>query len=222
MNSGTYLIPGIKHHRLQSIWSFSYCIPPGATPNKTEQWEQYLHHFSDFISFEDFYGIMNTVEKPSCLPIGCRYYVFRKGIKPIWEDKANENGYYYTVEYNISPAKGKGKGKGKSEVAEEKWMDLTLSVLTENIPHVDKINGVEFFHRTSGFRVALWTRKLEDQEKDGLEQTMKKILGSNSPPMHIIKCEKQTTRTSTPSSNQHNQMTPEKKQKYAVFHPKTN
>ena len=183
----TFLIQGIEHHKLQSTWTFSYCIPPRSSQNQAAQWEHYLHPFTDFESFEDFYGILNTVEKPSTLPVGCRYYVFRKGIKPIWEDKANEDGYSFSVQYETnSKSKGKGKSKDKSDIAEEKWMDLTLSILTENLPNVEKINGVEFFHRKSVFRVAVWTRRLDATEKSSLEKTIKQILGPNSPVLSTI------------------------------------
>ena len=79
-SSAPFLIPDIQHHSLQSTWTFSYCFPPRSPDIKIDQWERYLHYFTDFSSFEDFYGIINSIEKPSQLPVGCRYYVFRKGI----------------------------------------------------------------------------------------------------------------------------------------------
>ena len=202
----SFLIPDIEHHRLKSVWTFSYCIPPRDSQNKTEQWERYLHHFSDFMSFEDFYGILNTLDKPATLPVSCRYYVFRKGIKPIWEDKANEDGFIFSVEYEIGTPKSKGKAKGKdfSELAEEKWTDLTLSVLAGDFPNVDKINGIEFFHRKSGFRVALWTKRMNDNEEKETEAAVIKILSPNPPPLHKIKLNQSTVQraSSQPEINE--------------------
>ena len=197
-----FLIPDIEHHKLQSVWTFSYCIPPRDSQNKTEQWERYLHHFSDFMSFEDFYGIINTLDKPSTLPISCRYYVFRKGIKPLWEDKANEDGFIFSVEYELGTPKSKGKGKGKdrAEIAGEKWTDLTLSVLAEDFPNVDKINGIEFFHRKSGFRVALWAKKMDDKEEKEIETAVNKLLGPNPPPLHTIKLSQSPVQRATSQS----------------------
>ena len=198
-SSAPFLIPDIRHHSLQSTWTFSYCFPPRSPDIKIDQWERYLHYFTDFSSFEDFYGIINSIEKPSQLPVGCRYYVFRKGIKPIWEDLPNKNGYEFSVEYDNVPSKGKSKGKPKdrSQMAEDRWMDLTLSILTENIPNNDKINGIEFFHRKYGFRVGVWTKNLNDKEKIELEQTIKKLLGQNPPPLASIQL------STAPANKQH-------------------
>lgn len=185
MTTSPFLIPNIQHHKLHCTWTFSYCIPPNTTKGKAEQWDRYLHPFTDFCSFEDFYGILNSIEKPATLPVGCRYYVFKKGIKPIWEDKANEGGYAFSVEYDSQVKKGKGKKptKDKSIIAEDKWMDLTLTMLTNNFPNVDKVNGIEFNHRKSGFRIGVWTKRIDQNEKTALETDIKKLLGEEAPPM---------------------------------------
>jgi translation initiation factor 4E len=45
-----------------------------------------------FNTVEDFWAVHNHIELSSHLVTGCDYSVFKDGIKPMWEDKANMNG----------------------------------------------------------------------------------------------------------------------------------
>lgn len=168
---------GLELHHIsgKNPWTFSYCIP--SRPGKSQPaWEKYLHTLHDFSYFEDFFAIYNSIEKPSNLPKACRYYVFQKGIKPLWEDPANQEGMQYTIEYtnpkDNSKDSSKDDTKGEYVEAQEKWLELVLSVFC-SFPK-DKVNGIEFNNRGETTRLGVWTRKL-DNEKD-VEDIKKKFI----------------------------------------------
>jgi translation initiation factor 4E len=45
-----------------------------------------------FNTVEDFWSMYNHIEYVSKLATGCDYSFFKTGIKPMWEDEANNKG----------------------------------------------------------------------------------------------------------------------------------
>ena len=46
----------------------------------------------NFDTVEDFWSLYNHIEVASKLQIGSDYSLFKKGIKPMWEDPHNKDG----------------------------------------------------------------------------------------------------------------------------------
>jgi translation initiation factor 4E len=59
---------------------------------KRAVWENNLRKVATIETLEDFWAVMNKVAPASKLPASCNYHLFREGIEPKWEDKANEGG----------------------------------------------------------------------------------------------------------------------------------
>jgi hypothetical protein len=55
---------------------------------RKENWNDYLHQLSTFHSITDFWSIINAVEPVNRLTKSCRYYIFKEGVSPLWEDKS--------------------------------------------------------------------------------------------------------------------------------------
>ena len=47
---------------------------------------------STFDTVEDFWALYNHIQTPSGLNHGSDYYLFKEGIKPMWEDPQNVDG----------------------------------------------------------------------------------------------------------------------------------
>jgi len=54
---------------------------------------------------EDFWSVFNYIERVSNLTSGCDYCIFKKGIKPMWEDEANKRGGKWIVNYDKKQCK---------------------------------------------------------------------------------------------------------------------
>jgi translation initiation factor 4E len=169
-------------HNLQQVWTFHYLIP-NRIGLQNANWADFLRELHDFQTFEDFYAILNTIDPASGLPKGCRYYVFRRGVKPLWEDEGNLNGKEIFAQYPSDPKNSKQVSKAHAEEAERKWRDLTLSVIANPrgdplLRHQAKINGVEYNCRGSVVKVGIWTAPLSPSEFQAIEEDVRAILGS--------------------------------------------
>nr|AGM32090.1 eukaryotic initiation factor 4E family protein [Coptotermes formosanus] len=164
---------GKQHHDLQFEWTFWYLIP-NRTNSKNTRWEDFLKELLDFHSFEDFWGIYNAVEPAKNLPKGCRYYVFRKGVRPLWEDVENSKGFDIHVEYPIK--RKNGTEFQDSDEIQKKWLDVLLTVLAYPTPLYDCINGVEYNSRRDTIRIGVWTKEIDDSKKEVVMKEISKVL----------------------------------------------
>ena len=143
----------ITFHELKEKWTFYYLIPNRQnTPGKT--WNNFLRKFYDFQSFEDYWAIINTIESASLLIKGCRYYIFKNNVQPLWEDENNNEGIEIYSEYPGNP-----KNHKKTQKCEEDWIRLTIAILGNTFKYIDCINGVEFNCRGAIYKVGIWANK---------------------------------------------------------------
>lgn len=83
-------------HALQRKWTLWYDDPAGLKANPSITWEENLKSISSFDTIEDFWGVMNSLKKPTDLPMATNYHLFKTGIKPMWEEAENRNGGKWT------------------------------------------------------------------------------------------------------------------------------
>ena len=62
-----------------------------------DTWAHNIESLVTLHTVQDFWGLFNNILPPSFLDAGCNYYLFKKGIKPMWEDRANVEGGKWTV-----------------------------------------------------------------------------------------------------------------------------
>lgn len=62
----------------------------GSTPQE-EEYAAGLTVVGEFETVEDFCRWFNWLKPPSQLEINSNYHLFKKGIRPMWEDEANAN-----------------------------------------------------------------------------------------------------------------------------------
>lgn len=63
---------------------------------------RYHSHLARFIpslslQVEGFWALYSHLVRPKDLPNSCEYFVFKSGIKPMWEDPANEKGGKWVI-----------------------------------------------------------------------------------------------------------------------------
>uniref|UniRef100_A0A915DSN6 EIF-4F 25 kDa subunit n=1 Tax=Ditylenchus dipsaci TaxID=166011 RepID=A0A915DSN6_9BILA len=74
-------------HPLQNRWALWYL-----KGDRAKNWEECLKRVSVFDSVEDFWALYNHIQPASGLTWGSDYYLFKEGIKPMWEDPQNIEG----------------------------------------------------------------------------------------------------------------------------------
>lgn len=82
-------------HPLQNVWTLWYL-----ENDRTKSWEDMQNEITSFDTVEDFWSLYNHIKPPSEIKLGSDYSLFKKGIRPMWEDAANNNGGRWVIALN--------------------------------------------------------------------------------------------------------------------------
>jgi translation initiation factor 4E len=147
-------------------WSFWNLIPDLYTMREND-WKDYLHSLSTFNTISGFWSIVNSVEPVNRLPRGCRYYIFKAGTTPLWEDKANSGGFEVSLEKKIQ--------KGKKTV-NDKWLNVVSSLIGETLKNSEWINGIEITVRAETYRISLWIAQTEEAIIKSIGEELQRVV----------------------------------------------
>jgi translation initiation factor 4E len=101
---------------------------------------------ASFGTAEDFFGIYRHLKRPSTLPLVSDYHIFKKGIRPVWEDDENKRG-------------GKWIVRLKKGVADRYWEDLLLAIVGDQFAEAsEEVCGAVLSVRNGEDILSIWTR----------------------------------------------------------------
>lgn len=149
-------------HPLRNGWVFWF-RPPISKANGYIEYEKTLHPMASCETVEEFFEIYRHLNRPSTLPLVSDYHMFKKGVRPIWEDEENKKG-------------GKWIVRLKKGVADRYWEDLLLAMIGDQFFEAsDEVCGAVLSVRNGEDILSIWTRT------DGgrvlkIRETMKRIL----------------------------------------------
>ena len=72
--------------------------------------------------------------------------VFKTGIKPEWEDKANQHGGEYSLKVSAGP-----------EAIGDIWAEIVLSAVSGEFPDAHTLTGVRIVDKNQVYKLELWT-----------------------------------------------------------------
>jgi len=130
---------------------------------------------------EEFWALYNFIQPASSLTQGSDYYLFKEGIRPMWEDPKNINGGRWHVkgfehersdkfvknpsnksgtEVDIAEKEQQQKSKQHTkEKLDNHWLELMMAVVGEQFAELGPyICGVVVNIRNKGDKIAIWTR----------------------------------------------------------------
>lgn len=129
-------------HPLKSTWIVWY-RPPTSKYSDYEKSTIPLAHFS---TVEAFWTVYTHLKRPSILPSVSDYHIFRKGIRPVWEDEENKKG-------------GKWIVRLKKGVADRYWEDLLLAIVGDQFAEAgEEVCGAVLSVRSGEDVMSIWTR----------------------------------------------------------------
>jgi len=130
-------------HKLSSTWNLWYSVG-----NKNLSWEQNQIMVCSISTVEQFWYLTSQIEPPSRIPSGHTYSMFRSGVLPDWEDKANVDGGRWMLTFS------------KKEIRDEldaRWLDMLVMLLGDHLPQsCVRVNGAEACVRKKGDRLEVW------------------------------------------------------------------
>ncbi|KAL7274366.1 hypothetical protein RUND412_002736 [Rhizina undulata] len=155
--------PAPESHPLKNSWVVWYRSPG----NKFQDYEKSTQKIAFFETVEEFWAVYSHLRRPNTLPHVSDYHLFKKGIRPVWEDKENRSG----GKWNIRLKKG---------VSTRYWEDLVLAIVGDQFGEAgEDLCGAVLSIRGNEDVLSVWTR-LEGGNCLKIKETIKRKL--NLPP----------------------------------------
>jgi len=137
-------------HPLQNEWTLWYL-----ESDRTKSWEELQNDITSFETVEDFWSLYNHIKLASEIKVGSDYSLFKKGIRPMWEDEANIKGGRWVITL--------GRQYRRSDL-DNLWLDVLLCLIGETFDHSDQICGAVVNIRTKADKISVWTADGSNKE----------------------------------------------------------
>ena len=129
-------------HTLKTTWVVWYRPPT----SKYSDYEKSTIAIAQFGNVEAFWTVYTHLKRPSILPSVSDYHIFKKGIRPVWEDEENKRG-------------GKWILRLKKGVSDRYWEDLLLAIVGDQFAEAgEEVCGAVLSVRTGEDVLSIWTR----------------------------------------------------------------
>jgi len=131
-------------HQLQYKWVLWYC-----KQDRTKNWEECLKQVATFETVEDFWALYNHIQLASGLSWGSDYYLFKEGIRPMWEDARNVEGGRWLIQVDKTR---------RNDILDHFWLELLMAVVGEQFDDLGEyVCGAVVNIRQKGDKISLWT-----------------------------------------------------------------
>lgn len=129
---------------LQESWVF-WTRPPISKANGYIEYEKTLHPMAQCSTALEFWTIYKHIKPPSQLPFVTDIHLFKKGIRPIWEDDENKRG-------------GKWVLRLKKGVADRYWEEILMACIGGQLcEDNEEVNGAVISVRNGEDIISIWT-----------------------------------------------------------------
>jgi len=148
-----------SEHALKATWIVWYRPPT----SKYSDYEKSTIALAPISTVEGFWTVYSHLKRPSLLPTVSDYHIFRKGIRPVWEDEANKRG-------------GKWIVRLKKGVADRYWEDLLLAIVGDQFAEAgEEVCGAVLSVRSGEDVLSVWTR-IDGGRNIKIRETIKRLL----------------------------------------------
>ncbi|KAL9000477.1 MAG: hypothetical protein Q9188_005670 [Gyalolechia gomerana] len=148
-----------SEHPLRYTWIVWYRPPT----SKFQDYEKSTIPLAHFSSAETFWTVYSHLKRPSSLPSVSDYHLFRKGIRPVWEDEENKRGGKWIIKF-------------KKGVADRYWEDLLLAIVGDQFAEAgEEVCGAVLSVRSGEDVLSVWTR-IDGGRNIKIRETIKRVL----------------------------------------------
>ena len=137
-------------HKLSRTWTFWY-VKRQVGKNSQESYLNSIRQIGSFSTVEEFWHFYQYLVRPSVLTQNSNFYVFREGVRPMWEDAANRKG-------------GKWIVRLPKKLVSRYWEDLLLAVVGGKFDVGDELTGIAVSVRYNEDVVSVWNATADDNE----------------------------------------------------------
>uniref|UniRef100_A0A0A9X0Y9 eIF-4F 25 kDa subunit n=1 Tax=Lygus hesperus TaxID=30085 RepID=A0A0A9X0Y9_LYGHE len=140
-------------HPLHNTWVLWYY-----DNDRRKTWIENLKEITSFSTVEDFWSLYNHIKAASELKPGCDYCLFKKGIRPMWEDDANKLGGRWLISLE--------KRQRETDL-DNCWLEIMLCMIGESFEdNADEVNGATVNVRPKMDKIGLWTADADKSKAD--------------------------------------------------------
>ncbi|KAI9659772.1 MAG: hypothetical protein M1829_006534 [Trizodia sp. TS-e1964] len=151
--------PTLTEHPLKYTWVVWYRPPT----SKYSDYEKSTIAVASFSTIEAFCSVYAHLKRPSSLPSVSDYHIFKKGVRPVWEDKENRKG-------------GKWILRLKKGVADRYWEELLLAIVGDQFAEAgEEVCGAVLSVRSGEDVLSVWTR-IDGGRNIKIRETIKRLL----------------------------------------------
>ncbi|KAL9591884.1 MAG: hypothetical protein Q9179_007276 [Wetmoreana sp. 5 TL-2023] len=146
-------------HPIKYTWVVWYRPPT----SKFQDYEKSTVPLAHFSTIESFWTVYTHLKRPSSLPSVSDYHLFKKGIRPVWEDEENKKG-------------GKWIVRLKKGVSDRYWEDLLLAIVGDQFAEAgEEVCGAVLSVRSGEDVLSVWTR-IDGGRNIKIRETIKRVL----------------------------------------------
>jgi len=134
-------------HPLMNNWTLWFTKPPSG---KGDNWNDLLKEVVTFDSVEEFWGVYNNITPTSELAIKSDYHLFKKGVRPEWEDPQNKHGGKWSYSFK----------EKRAVPIDDFWLYIMLAAIGETLENDGdgEVMGVVVNVRKGFYRIGVWTK----------------------------------------------------------------
>lgn len=142
-------------HPLKRTWTLWFDNPNHSGRKKMEKWEEGLEKIYTISYIEDFWSVFNNAPSVDQMAMGASYHFFLEGVKPMWEDPANERGGKWVAQIPRAT---------KADRLSQFWLNTLLMVIGETCDYSEEITGAVLSLRKAANKISLWTSNSASEE----------------------------------------------------------
>lgn len=162
-DTNVVLPEGSSRHPLSS----AYCIwfMHRSAGQKMDDYENATKLIATFASVEEFFVAYSRLQRPQEIEHVSDFHLFRKGVRPVWEDPANVRG-------------GKWILRLRKGLASRYWQELLFASIGGEFEHAqDDVTGIVVSVRASEDILSVWNSTSSDGRVNlKIKETMKRCL----------------------------------------------
>ncbi|XP_015589433.1 eukaryotic translation initiation factor 4E type 2 isoform X1 [Cephus cinctus] len=153
-----------NEHKLQYAYALWYSRRSPGKQTNIQSYDQNLKLVGRFASVEQFWGLYSHLVRPSDLTTHTDFHLFKVGIKPMWEDEANQRG-------------GKWIVRLRKGLVARCWENLVLAMLGEQFMVGEEICGAVVSIRFQEDIICVWNKTASDVATTArIRDTLRRVL----------------------------------------------
>eukprot|EP00038_Savillea_parva_P029425 m.71032 g.71032 ORF g.71032 m.71032 type:complete len:185 (+) comp8681_c0_seq1:564-1118(+) len=148
---------------LTDTWALHFSARSGPRA-RVQSFEEQVKELGTFSNVHAFWEYFSHLAPAGELPQLSDYHLFKKGIKPMWEDPANEHG-------------GKWIVRIRKGLASRFWEKLVIAIIGDQFDVDDEVCGAVISIRYREDIISVWNRSAGKRDvTQKIKKTMQKVL----------------------------------------------